>query len=818
MDTMPPRHRENPSSARAVLLGCSVAGIVACLFCLPAPAAAANDDLTAAQKLELETLRSQLADPARTARTKLEAASLLLTRDYPEATAALVGFLTDQSNRPAQVAVTEAIARTGRTRPEFVKPLLAMLTGSEPSIRAAAAGALSAYSEQGVITELVGLAGDRRRERPVRLATISALGRIYDKRAVDALVDLLDETDAAICEAACDALASLTSIQAFGHDRGRWRQWWKDNRDKTRDEWLADLANSLARANQQLDRTNAELRRRLESTLHDLYVATPPDKRDELLTRLLKDPLAEARLAGMQLTQQWLAGTPEPSAELAAAIRTGVTDPSPEVRAAAAVLVGGADGAEAVELLAGRLEAEKAGKVREAIYRGLGLQRDAKVIDLLIGGVGEPSESVATAAAAALARVAEGNHLSNAQRTAAVKGLTDRFKAAGTGQAAAPLREALLGAMGALKDPRLADLMRAALGDPQATVRLSAVKGLGRLGRPEAVAAVAELTGDDDRGVRLAALSVVQTMGTPAQLDAVLARTDPAVEPDETVREQAWTAATALLAKADVARLEKVAEKLAGQPALRGRLVEVLRLRAEKTPRQPLEAWTAVRLRLCEALLAASRPAEAARELADVHAALAEAGDDRAGEVRLRWIAALLAAGDASAIERIAETDDAELFDAAVDRLVGRLRALEEAKDWDALIRLAAVAQERLKDRLKSDPDAEQIADLLRTARAEQRKADRQRVAGLLDRLTAGDEAVRAAARKEIAAMNGRAVRPLVDELRGAVAAQPPDASAEDAILALLASLAPQLKGYDPKAPVADRVKVVETWLRQLGS
>ena len=74
---------------------------------------------------------------------KREAALLLLTRSYPQATALLKAFLGDSSNRPAQVAVAEAIAHSGRTRPAFVQPLLAMLTGKEPSVRAAAANALA---------------------------------------------------------------------------------------------------------------------------------------------------------------------------------------------------------------------------------------------------------------------------------------------------------------------------------------------------------------------------------------------------------------------------------------------------------------------------------------------------------------------------------------------------------------------------------------------------------------------------------------------------------------------------------------------------
>jgi hypothetical protein len=62
--------------------------------------------------------------------------------------------------------------------------------------------------------------------------------------------------------------------------------------------------------------------------------------------------------------------------------------------------------------------------------------------------------------------------------------------------------------------------------------------------------------------------------------------------------------------------------------------------------------------------------------------------------------------------------------------------------------------------------------------------------------------------------MGPRAVRPLVEELGKAVEAGDP--KAEAAVLAEIAHLAPNLKGYDPKAGKDERVKVIDAWLRSL--
>ncbi|MHC4717967.1 MAG: HEAT repeat domain-containing protein, partial [Planctomycetota bacterium] len=138
--------------------------LLACLASVAAFGPGAGDALSApltpAQRTDLDMLKRQLAEPDRTAKTKHEAAVMLLARSYPQAAELARQFLADKTNRPARVAVAEAISELGATaaRQEFVVPLLEMLTGPDATLRVTAANALSAYKNHGVLDQLARLA------------------------------------------------------------------------------------------------------------------------------------------------------------------------------------------------------------------------------------------------------------------------------------------------------------------------------------------------------------------------------------------------------------------------------------------------------------------------------------------------------------------------------------------------------------------------------------------------------------------------------------------------------------------------------------
>ncbi len=771
--------------------------------------------LTPEQQGELKTYRLQLADPERTAKTKLEAANLLLGRSYPQATTLLVEFLSDPANRPARIAIAEAIAESGKTRPELVAPLLAMLTGEDEEVRPCAANALTAFKDDGVLDELIKLASDRKTERSIRLVVITAMQRVLDKRAIDALVRLVSDRDEDIRGAACDVLGKLTHIRAFGRQPRQWRTWWAKSKDKPRSEWLADLADNLTRTNIDLEKENADLRRRLAAAMRGRHDDAAEAKKDAVLTEMLEYPVASVRLAGAMLVQERLASGKPLSEALQEQVAAMVGDASPAVRREAALTLANLGGERAVKVITERLDAEQTSEVREVLYQAVGLLREVGMWDRLVKGIEKEERRAAAEAAAALARIAERNGPDIARRAAAAEALRKRYRAAGSNSAV--LRENLLAAMGPLKDKQLSGLLTSALKDPAATIRLRGIEGLQKLSLPEGSAAVAPLINDPDRGVRRAAISAVGALGGAKHLADVMGRTNPAVEPDAAVRQQAWTVAMALWENTSPGDLRKLAKQLEQRADAREYLIQLLKLLLGKIPAGEVGAWAPVRLQLGEALLEAGRPAEAVGELSTVHAALLKAGGADAPKVWRKWIEALLAADDVSAVQKIAAERDADQFAAAVDALTRRVNALKADKEWDSLVRLGRAAEQRLAKRL-DDARRKWLAESLREGAQQQQLEDRQRVAGLIQRLAGADEAARHAARKELTDMKARAVAPLVQELRKLLAGENPSQHAEKAILEVLSALAPQLKGYQPEAKVQDRLGTVEGWLKQLGS
>ena len=74
---------------------------------------------TPEQQLEFDTLKGQIADQQRSAKTRFEAARMLLAKDFPQAEESLSQFLADSSNPGAQLAVAEAVAVGGGRQEEF---------------------------------------------------------------------------------------------------------------------------------------------------------------------------------------------------------------------------------------------------------------------------------------------------------------------------------------------------------------------------------------------------------------------------------------------------------------------------------------------------------------------------------------------------------------------------------------------------------------------------------------------------------------------------------------------------------------------------
>ncbi len=782
--------------------------------------------LSAAQKLQLETLRGQLMDPTRRPNTREDAARLLLTQDYPQAGRALREVLSEAGEPGAQIAVANAIADAGNADTEFIKPLLTLLKGEDPAVREAAARALVTYQNHGVTDRLVRIAQDRSQDREVRLTVVASLGRIVDKPSVEALVALLRDPSPQIRAQAAQSLARLTNIRSYGTDVSLWEAWWARNRDKPQAAWLAELAESLTRAQMNVEQENRQLRERLVKVMTDLYNATPKTQRPTMLLEMYVSPISDIRLLAARLTDKMIATNEPVGPEIRQRVRAAIDDADPRVRELAALLEASLPDAQTPELLLARLEEERSPQVRGGILKALGQLKTSQAIPAILRELSSGDVTEAAAAAEALARIVAEQPLTGEARRQAANALAIRYSKARAAGNHEKLREALLRAMGMLAEPTLAPGLVEALNDPAGTIRLAALTGLTRLRAVDAIdaiEAIEPLLGDPDRGVRQAALAAVARLGGQQYLPTLLARTDPDIEADATVRRQAWAEVFELARQADAEALTRVLRALDSRDDARNERINIMTLRVEALRESESAELGEALLQLVTALRQADRAAEAVPLAAEV-VTLLEADEPTPGQSHpwrrawLVYVATLLEANDPAFASVLADGPHEKmptLATEAVEMLFGRLATLREAENHLAVIALSDAALTELADYLAPN-QRQELRAMFKAALTAQATIDHETVAGLLPSLLAAEAATRTQAANQLQTMGDRAIRPLVEELQKLLAADEPDNQLEAAIAETLKQVAPKLGPYDPAAPLAQKRQLVAGWLEQL--
>ncbi|RLC67712.1 MAG: hypothetical protein DRI52_10535, partial [Chloroflexi bacterium] len=169
------------------------ATLTTCSVRLPQPS------LSRQEQAKLQMLSSQLTDRNRSKQARIEAAKLLLQRNYPQAIHILQERLIDNSDPTCQIAICQAIIQTGIAQKQFVAPLLAILkNSSNPAVRASAADALIVHKRFGSLDRMIELLTDRKTNPNTKITIISALSKTLDKRAVEALVVLTADRDKSV--------------------------------------------------------------------------------------------------------------------------------------------------------------------------------------------------------------------------------------------------------------------------------------------------------------------------------------------------------------------------------------------------------------------------------------------------------------------------------------------------------------------------------------------------------------------------------------------------------------------------------------------
>ena len=779
-----------------------------------------------AEQIELATLEGQLKDSSRSPKTRTETAGLLLVQSGPRATEILLASLAAKDDPALQIAVAGAIAAGPAERKEFIEPLWAMLRSGEPLVRGPAAHALARYRGFGVTEKLIALARDRSADAAVRADVVVALSATPDKRTVEAMVGLLDDPATAVRSAAAESLVKLTNIRAFGDDAEQWKQWWRANKDKDRSAWVADLADSLARAKAALEADNARLRDRLTAAMSDLYEATPPAQREALLMGFLKDPMPDARLAGLRLVDRRIASNDPISPEVRSQVRALLADSEGRVRQEAAIQVATLADSQALQALLDRLTMEDSPAVREALLKAVGQLRQGEALPAVLAEIGSRYENVSAAAAAALVRIASKVPLDETQRREAAEAILLRYDAADPSAAEdTPLREALLSAMGAVGEEPFMPVLQEATKDPSAKVRLAAVASLAQVGKAAAAPTLVAMTSDSDRGVRQAAIAALSTVGGKEQLPVILRLTQPAVEEDAVVRQQAWDATLSVLTSADEDMVFSVAESLAARGDALADRIKILQMLTDRlrVPSRsaaaagPFKAGSDERLglvqrRLGAALMQAHRPAEAAVQLGQAYQAYAAQRNAEAPAVWEQWVDALLAADDPACIAAMAGQSDEEAFAAAFRKLLGRLSELRSAEKYPAVVTLATEALERLSNRRSvTEAQRKALQRMAEEALARQSALDEQKVSALVLALGGDDESARKAA-TELQTMSTQAVPPLLAELRKAVTSASANPKVEKAIVEILSQISPKFSNYDASASTKVKIELITAW------
>jgi HEAT repeat protein len=322
------------------------------------------------------------------------------------------------------------------------------------------------------------------RDASVRVAACEALARISDTRALPRLFAQLGDADARAAQAAVGAIQSLGSAEA------------------------ERLTLAAARS--------PELTVRRAAYRIIAYFGYPSGL--DVLLEGARDPdprLKETAIAGLAFIEDERA---------LATLLAARHDPAAKTRAAAVRALGQCEAQDATRAALHEALADADAWVRYYACQALGRQRDEGSTPLLVACLADPAGQVRVAAVEALAR----RH-----------------------------------------HPEAIAALSAALGSPDADVRRAALVGLGQSQRPEAVPILLDALAAPDASTRLVVVSALAVFDTP---DVVRALARAAADADESVR----SAAVELLSARPGVLVTQLLAGLVDAPALRERVGRTL--------------------------------------------------------------------------------------------------------------------------------------------------------------------------------------------------------------------------------------------------
>jgi len=462
-------------------------------------------------------------------------------------------------------------------------------------------------------------------------------------------------------------------------------------------------------------------------------------------------------------------------------------------------------------VLLARLAKETVPETRAALAAALGSLRVAKAVESLVAMLDARDQTEVVGAAVALGQIGD----RDGGEPEAVKKALDPLVRLARKAGPPAVRESACLALSKMAAPSAEKVLAAALDDPEPSVRYAAAQGLGNLdevGGKTVTALVARLQ-DKDKGVRQAVAAALAQVGAEEAAAEMAARLKPGVETEPAVRNALWDAIGAL---AEDASSPDLAESLGDVFFARGgpdaaeemqRAAELYQVALAKIPAAERSGQQAVSLyeKLVDAHVAAGTPERAVPTLRQLIVLTPAENLPRLRELN-RQLGFILLAKDpcTDSVPPLAAAmkgADAEARAAILDAVRDRAGALLEAEKPVAALDLV-VALERAR------PDAGE------TLKALHAKAADAALAAVLLRLE-GTEEEAAAATATLKKIGVSAAAHLLDVLERAARKEqtPLERRTLDALEAVTGR---SDHGYDPDAPLKDRLQRIEAWRKML--
>jgi HEAT repeat protein len=361
----------------------------------------------------------------------------------------------------------------------------------------------------------------------------------------------------------------MTGVAENGEDAEAWKAWLGDQRlgnppDPAADDRFREgILSRLRRQPTGMAPEAAALIQRLYQQIGAAQAAQKP----ALLTEVLSAPNPAERIVGVQAYEQDILLGQLPAARAAvpsARVRDMIGDSSPAVREQVARTLGTLADKSAIDAMVTQLAMEPKPQVKVELLRALARMGDPRVVPQVLRLLNDPSARVKTAAADALRALGASIRTDAALAAQVVAALRAVIDNKNNGS---DIRAAAVEALVPLADASTQFLFIDLVNEPKQgeEIRLAALRGISQIGDARAASKVSDLmTADRERSprVRLAAIEALAKVGSFGYSEILYnIFTNPALEPDPSVRDRAWRTFQTLLPTGQPGQLREYADR-----------------------------------------------------------------------------------------------------------------------------------------------------------------------------------------------------------------------------------------------------------------